>query len=68
MTFANFLAECMASGAPEIRLVPVRMGSIIRFYAHPQGGVGGHTVDYEVRGNSLIPLDFAATESRDSLL
>ncbi len=67
MTFAAFLADCIREQV-EVRLVPVKVGSLIRFYAQPQGGVGGETVDYEVRGNTLIPLDFAADAFKDSAL
>ncbi len=63
MTFATFLAGCIRDNA-EVRLIPVRVGSLIRFYAHPQGGEP--VVDYEVRGNVLIPLDFPAGEFKES--
>ncbi len=66
MTFAAFLARCIAQQT-EVRLVPIKVGSLIRFYAHPQG-VDAQTVDYEVRGNVLVPLDFEATSFKDSAL
>ena len=66
MTFGAFLSDCIDSQT-EVRLVPIRVGGLVRFYAHPQG-VDGDTVDYEVRGNSLVPLDFAAVAFKDSNL
>jgi hypothetical protein len=43
----------------------VRIGTAVRFYAHPQG-VDGRTVDFEVRGNRLVALPFDATTNKES--
>jgi hypothetical protein len=66
MTFETFLRSVIAFNT-DVRLVPLRNGVAVRFYAHPQG-VNGPTVDFEVRGNRLVPLGFPATEPKDSPL
>jgi hypothetical protein len=66
MDFETFLREVIRRDASEVRLVPVRIGTAVRFYAHPQGGVGGRTVDFEVRGNRLVALPFDATTNKES--
>lgn len=64
MDFEAFLRDCIRKDA-EVRLVPVRIGTAVRFYAHPQG-VNGRTVDFEVRGNRLVPLPFDAASNKES--
>jgi hypothetical protein len=57
MTFEAFLREAIAKGA-DVRLVPRQYtsDSPVVFYAHLQG-LDGSTVDYEVRGDSLTPVN-----------
>lgn len=77
-TFEDFLTDCLARGASQVRLVPrIRDDGGIAFYAHPQG-VDGDTFDGVVAGDTIInmeqplappaPESYVTVEEADAIL
>ena len=55
-TFEDFLTDCLARGASQVRLVPrIRDDGEIAFYAHPQGA-DGDTFDGVAVGDGIINM------------